>query len=80
MFRGTLYLLVIVVVLSPTASATAATVTDDPGGQTPDDGTVTETATPDVTVIATDGAFAGFTLGAAILAVVIAGTYRYLRD
>ena len=80
MFRGTLYLLEIVVVLSTTVAATPAAVTDDPGGQTPDNGTVTETVTPEVTVIATDGAFAGFTLGAAILAVVIAGTYRYLRD
>jgi len=82
-YRATCCLLVLVAVLSlPGAASATATVTDDPGSRTPGNGTetATEPATPEVTVIASDGTFAGFTLGAAILAVVVAGSYRYLRD
>ncbi|SDE81665.1 hypothetical protein [Halorientalis regularis] len=56
---------------APDGASTAATTTVN--------ATATETATPDRTVMASDGTFGGFTLGAAILAVLVAGSYRYLR-
>ena len=85
MYRVACLLLVIATVLSP-AAATATTVSPDgssdppPGNGTGTEPTTTSTpTTPDGTVIASDGTFGGFTLGAAILAVLVAGSYRYLR-
>ncbi|MFB6083035.1 MAG: hypothetical protein ABEJ94_02180 [Halorientalis sp.] len=81
MSRAVCRLLLVVAVLSTGVVASTATAADGPDGRTPGNGTVTATAetTPAATVIASDGTFSGFTLGAAVLAVVLAGSYRYLR-
>ncbi|SEO61489.1 hypothetical protein SAMN05216388_101585 [Halorientalis persicus] len=77
MSRVACCLLVILAVASLLTATAAATPTVATDGQPP--GNATETASVDRTVIASDGTFGGFTVGAAILAVVVAGSYRYLR-
>lgn len=80
MFRLVCCLLVLATCTSPVLGASGATA-DEP---TPEARTVgatpTTSPTPHETVVATDGTFGGFTLGAALLAVVATGSYRYLRD
>ncbi|WP_424018970.1 hypothetical protein ACOZ4N_05735 [Halorientalis pallida] len=80
MFRLACCLLVILAIVS-TAGVVTGRATDGTSttAAATDTTTATETATPDRTVMASDGTFGGFTLGAAILAVVAAGSYRYLR-
>jgi hypothetical protein len=78
-YRVACLLLVIATVISPAAATTPTVPADDAPAQTAGNGTATATATPDRTVNASDETFGGFTLGAAILAVVVAGSYRYLR-
>jgi hypothetical protein len=70
-------LLVILAGASPAVATTPEA--DGTPNTTTGNATATETATPDRTGVASDGPFGGFTLGAAILAVVVAGSYRYLR-
>jgi hypothetical protein len=62
------------------ASPVAATPTGVADGQRSGNATAAVTATVDGTAVASDDTFGGFTLGAALLAVIVAGSYRYLRD
>jgi hypothetical protein len=70
-------LLVVTVLAFPVAAAAPTGVAD---GHRSGNATAAVTATVDGTAVASDDTFGGFTLGAALLAVIVAGSYRYLRD
>jgi len=65
-----------VVVLVVLVTAVSAPV---PAAMAAEKTTVTTGSGADETTVATDESFSGFTLGAAIVAVFLVGTYRYLR-
>ena len=77
--RFLLCLLVLAVGASGGVAATATPGTPTPGGAS-SAATVTPPSITDGTAVATDGPFGGFTLGAGLIAILVAGGYRYLRE